>query len=195
VRLIGWKAGFGSPAAMQRLGTSGPLFGVLTERSVLEPGSTVSLEGWVNPVLEPELALYLDPDGGIAAVGAAIELADLSSDTTDLAAIVGGNIFHRHVLLGRERANGVDGLAVRVYRDGELAAETDDPQALTGRVEDVVRQLREAASGRILAGDVVIAGSTVPGLPVAAGQTIRYELAPLGSISVSFAASASSVSS
>jgi 2-keto-4-pentenoate hydratase len=193
--IIGWKAGFGSAGAMERLGTTAPLFGVLTERGMLEPGATVSLEGWVKPRLEPELAVYLDDDGGIAAVGAAIELVDLHSQTSDLAAIVGGNIFHRHVLLGRERANGPQGLSVRVFRNGELVDETDDPQRLNGRVDDVVRQLREAVGDRVRPGDVVIAGSAVPPLAVAPGEEIRYELAPLGSISVAFAPSASSVSS
>ena len=193
--IVGWKAGFGSAAAMEKLGTTGSLFGVLTERSVLEPGATVSLDGWANPILEPELALYLDDAGGIAAVGAAIELVDLHSQTTDVAAIVGGNIYHRHVLLGGERTNGVEGLTVRVTRDGEEIAATDDPEALNGRVDDVVRQLHEALGVRVRPGDVLIAGSVVPPIPVAPGQTIRYELAPLGSISVTFAASASSVSS
>jgi 2-oxo-3-hexenedioate decarboxylase len=193
--IIGWKAGFGTEAAMERLGTSGPLFGVITERSVLEPGSTVSLEGWANPLLEPELAAYLDADGGIAAIGAAIELVDLHSQTSDVAAIVGGNIYHRHVLLGGERANGVEGLSVRVYRDGALAAETDEPERLNGSVAAAVRQLRDAVGDRVRPGDVVIAGSTVAPIPVEPGQTIRYELAPLGSISISFAPSASSVSS
>jgi 2-keto-4-pentenoate hydratase len=191
--MIGWKAGFGSAAALEKLGTSGPLFGVLTERGLLESGATVSLAGWVAPMLEPELAVYLDSDGGIAAVGAAIELVDLHSQTSDVAAIVGGNIFHRHVLLGRERANRVEGLTVRVRRDGKQIAATDDPQALNGRVDDVVRQLHEALGDRIRPGDVVIAGSTVPPIPVEPGQTIVYELAPLGTISVEFATSASSV--
>lgn len=193
--MIGWKAGFGSAAAMERLGTSAPLFGLLTDATLLEPGATVSLAGWTNPLLEPELAVYLDSGGGIAAVGAAIELADLRGRTDDPVEILAGNIYHRYVLLGRERANSPDGLVVRVHRGGELLAETDDPQALNGRLDDVVRLLHEAVGDRVRPGDVVIAGSAVAPIAIAPGQEIRYELAPLGSISVSFAASASSVSS
>lgn len=195
MRAIGWKAGFGSAAAMERLGTTAPLFALLTDATLLEPGATVSLDGWTKPLLEPELAIYLDSDGGIAAVGAAIELVDLRSQTDDPAEIVAGNVYHRHVLLGRERANSPDGLTVLVHVGGEVVAETDDPQALNGRLEDVVRLLHESLGDRVRPGDVVIAGSAVPPIPVAPGQEIRYELAPLGSIAVSFAVSASSVSS
>lgn len=186
MRIVGWKAGFGSAAAMERLGTSGPLFGVLTEGSLLEDGAEVSLDGWTNPLVEPELAVYLGADGGIAAVGAAIELVDLDSDGADPKAIVARNIFHRYVVLGRERADGADGLSVRVRRDGEEIAATEDPQALNGRIDEVVRALRELMRDRVREGDVVIAGSTVPPIPVARGQTLVYELAPLGSLTVSF---------
>jgi 2-keto-4-pentenoate hydratase len=184
MRIIGWKAGFGSAAAMERLGTTAPLFGLLTDATLLEPGATVSLDGWTNPLLEPELAIYLDSGGGIAAVGAAIELVDLRTQTDDPAEILAGNIYHRHVLLGRERANSPDGLTAKVHRDGELVAETDDPQALNGRLDDVVRLLHETVGDRVRPGDVVIAGSVVAPIAIALGQQIRYDLAPLGSLTV-----------
>jgi 2-keto-4-pentenoate hydratase len=176
MRIIGWKAGFGSAAAMERLGTTAPLFGLLTDATLLEPGATVPLE--------PELAIYLDSGGGIAAVGAAIELVDLRTQTDDPAEILAGNIYHRHVLLGRERANSPDGLTAKVHRDGELVAETDDPQALNGRLDDVVRLLHETVGDRVRPGDVVIAGSVVAPIAIALGQQIRYDLAPLGSLTV-----------
>ncbi len=148
-----------------------------------------------EPAGRTELAVYLDANGGIAAIGAAIGLVDLRSQTDDPAEIVAGNVYHRYVLLGRERANAADGLKVRVRRGGETVAETDDPQALNGKLEDVVRLLHETVGDRVRPGDVVIAGPAVPPIPVCPGDEIRYELAPLGSIAVSFAASASSVSS
>jgi 2-keto-4-pentenoate hydratase len=194
-RPIGWKVGFGSTAAIEMLGTTAALVGFLTARTLVEPGGQVSLEGWANPMLEPEIAITVDGDGGILSLGAAIELADLDPPPTDPAAILAGNIYHRAVLLGREQANSVDGLTVRVLRGGETIAATDDPEQLTGPLEAIVRLVRETVGELLRPGDVIIAGSTVPPIPVAAGQTVRYELAPLGSISVSLSASASSVSS
>ena len=58
-RHLGWKVGFGTQAAMERMGTAAPLFGFMTDRSLVESGSTVSLAGWTRGVLEPEVAVHL----------------------------------------------------------------------------------------------------------------------------------------
>ncbi len=99
--LAGWKIGFGSPVAMERLGIEAPLVGFVV--SVLDSGSTVSLDGWTKPAFEPEIAIHLgrDLDSGatraeaaaaISALGPAIELADLDGPLDDVEGIVGANI-------------------------------------------------------------------------------------------------------
>ena len=123
-RPIGWKVGFGSPAAFELLGTDRPLVGFLTDRSVVDDGATVPVGDWTTPMLEPEIAVHLahDVEGDAthddvrAAVGglsAAIELADVDVTPADPEPILAGNIYHRHVLLGpvdedrrRRRASG-----------------------------------------------------------------------------------------
>jgi hypothetical protein len=99
-------------------------------------------------------------------------------------AILAGNVYHRTVILGRERANRIDGLRARVLRDGEPIGETDDVLELTGDPEALVRLVRETAGDAVRAGDVVITGSVVPPIAVAPGQTVRYDLLPLGSLTV-----------
>lgn len=42
---LGWKAGFGTPAAMKALGIDAPLLGYLMQSALLPNGSTVSLKG------------------------------------------------------------------------------------------------------------------------------------------------------
>lgn len=188
-RPLGWKVGFGSPAAFERLGTSAPLVGFLTERGRLEPGAEVSLACWGTPVLEPELAIHVGDDLGVGAVGAAIELADLDASLADPEAILAGNVFHRAVVLGAERAPSAMGLSVRVERNGEEAAATDAPEELTGPLDALVRfvaGLLPRHGAELRPGDVVIAGSTVPPLQVAPGDRIRYELRPLCSIELAF---------
>lgn len=188
---LGWKLGFGSAAAMQRLGTSAPLVGFLTDRSLLPSGATCSIAGWKRAMLEPEIAAYVGDGGGIEALGAAIELADLDPEVQDVESILAGDIFHRHVLLSpadRSRAGGsVAGISVRVLRDGEEVASTSDPEALTGKVADNLRSagatLKRHGLG-LSAGEVVILGSVVPPVQVAAGQVIRVEIEPLGELEV-----------
>src|SRR5215210_5816503 len=84
---LGWKLGMGTPAAMQKLGTSAPLVGYLLEPGRVEPGDRPSIDGWQNPRLEPEIAVHLaaDLDGdasrddalaAIGGIGPAMELVD-----------------------------------------------------------------------------------------------------------------------
>ena len=192
-RHLGWKLGFGSPAAMQRLGTNAPLVGFLTDQSVLRSGAACGIGGWKRAMLEPEIAAHIGPAGTIEGLGAAIELADLDADIQDVESILAGDIFHRHVLLGPpdvSRAGGsVAGITARVTRDGEEIASTSELEALTGRVVENVRSAAatlERYGLSLSAGDVIILGSVVPPIQVAAGQTIRVQIAPLGELEVRF---------
>src|SRR4051812_12829805 len=194
-RQLGWKVGFGAPAAMEKFGTDRPLVGFLLHSAVLEDGASVAIGDWTAPALEPEIAVHLGRDvppgaswdevrASIRGLSAAIELADVDPPPADPRAILAGNIFQRHVVLGpvdtgRATAEGIGG---RVVRDGEEIAANDDPAALTGEMIEVVRlaaEALEAAGERLRAGEVVITGSVVPPVQIAPGQEIAVELGPL----------------
>jgi len=184
-RPLGWKLGFGSSEALERLRTDRPLVGFLTETTLLADGAVVQLAGWAAPVLEAEIAVRV----GSGAIAAAIELADLDPPPDDVREILAGNIFHRHVVLGSFVELDPRDVAARILRDGEEIAATDDPAAATGDVADVVRSTAEtlAACGESLReGEIVITGSVVPAIPVAAGERYRVELPPLGALAVTF---------
>jgi 2-keto-4-pentenoate hydratase len=202
-RPLGWKVGFGSPAAFELLGTDRPLVGFLTDRGLLPDGATVPVGDWTQPMLEPEIAVHVardihcdatrdDVGAAIGGLAAAIELADVDAPPADPEPIIAGNIFHRHVLLGPvdERRTTAEGIRGRLLRDGEEIAATDAPEAATGELLEVVRltaELLAAAGERLRAGDVVITGSIVPPVRVAAGQRITAEIEPLGSLTVHIA--------
>jgi 2-keto-4-pentenoate hydratase len=203
---LGWKLGFGSPAAAAEFELDRPLVGFLTDRGLLADGATVDVGGWANPLLEAEIAVHMrldlepgasrdDVGAAIGGLSAAIELADLDPPPTDVRAILAGNIFHRHVILGPvdEARTSAEGIGGRVLRDGAEVASTDDPAALTGELIEVLRltgELLEACGERLRAGDVVITGSVVPQVPVGPGQRLEVELGPLGRLTVSFEATA-----
>ena len=186
-RPIGWKAGFGAPGGLALLGTTAPLVGFLTDRTVLESGVVVSLEGWANPMLEPEIALYLDGHGGITEIGPAIEIADLDPPPDDAESILGRNIYHRGVVLGSERAATAAGTAMRLLRNGEEVGATAEVEELTGPHAMLARLVSETVGELVQPGDVLIAGSITPPLPVRPGDRVRYELEPLGSLELTFA--------
>lgn len=206
-RRIGWKVGFGAPAAKERLKIDRPLIGFLLDRAVLPEGATVSLKGWIKPVAEPEIAVEFGRDVPatasereaaqcIAAIGPAIELADIDGPMDDLESILAGDIFQRHVIFGPRKQvslpGGLSGLAGAVIRNGQPVDVPADLEANTGRILETIRQVAGtlAAFGEVLrAGDVVIAGSVTPPLMLGADdRTLTWELRPIGRIAVNFGA-------
>ena len=203
---LGWKVGFGAPAAMQKLAIKAPLIGFLTDHALVATGATVSLAGWSKPVAEPEIAVHMGrnlPGGAdrdtvkaaIAGLGPAIELADVDRPPDDVEHILAGNIYQRGIIVGPcdvSRAGGVvDGLHGHIARNGSVFAQTSDPQALTGDLIDIVRHVADtlAALGQTLrAGQIIITGSIVPPLRVEAGEEVVFKLDPVGSVSIRFAA-------
>jgi 2-keto-4-pentenoate hydratase len=202
-RPIGWKAAFGAPEWLQRLGLDGPVVGFLTDASVIPDGGEVAIGDWTRPVAEPELAVHLGLDipmdsddagvrAALAAVAPAIELADVDLPPDDLEKVVSRNVFHRAVILGEldpgRRGGDIAGLEARVRIDGVEVAHTGELEDLTGEVVQVVGHLSRllAEHGETMhGGDVVICGSVVPPLQLEPGSTVEYELRPMRPISVS----------
>jgi 2-keto-4-pentenoate hydratase len=204
-RPLGWKVGLGAPASMQKVGIQAPIVGYLMQRGLLLSGSAVSLQGWTRPVAEPEICVRMMNDlGGGATAGAAlaaikeifpaIELADLDPPPTadNLDAVLEGDIFQRHVIMcGNTRLGGsTAGLTSRVIRRGQEAARTTDPEALTGKLPDIVAHVANtlAAFGeKLSAGDVIITGSITPPIMLEPDDdAITHALEPIGEVSVSF---------
>lgn len=203
---LGWKVGFGAPAALERYALSGPLVGFLMRSALVQCGATVSLRGWAKPVAEPEIAVYLGADipagasateaaAAVAALGPAIELADVDAPPDEVASILMRNIYQRRVVLG-PRDPGcagaqLKGLRGRVHRTRGAPEEVTDLEANTGRIVDILRHAAEllAASGAALrAGDVVIAGSVVAPLFISADDVdFGFDLEPIGRAAVRFA--------
>jgi 2-keto-4-pentenoate hydratase len=189
-RGLGWKLGFGTSAAMGKLGLDGPLVGYLLESRRLESGAIVDISNWANPRLEPEIVARVGEDGGIAAIGAAIELIDLDPNQSDPEAILAADIFQRHVMLGpvTEGASVAD-VSLQLSVNGKEVAAADDVTDATGDLDGLVAHVAKtlkAAGESLERGDMVICGSIVPALAVAAGDEVEVRLEPLGSLAVSF---------
>jgi 2-keto-4-pentenoate hydratase len=202
-RPLGWKAGFGAPASLERFGLDGPLIGFMTDASVIADGSEVDITGWGRGVAEPEIYAVLgsdiDPGAGpdatrtaVAALGPAIELANIDPPPEEIEEILAGNIFHESVVLGDEdparRRADLAGLEARIDVNGEELYRTTHLEDLTGRIVEVLCHLAALLGEHgetMRAGDVVICGSVVPPIDLAPGTTVVFELHPMKPISVS----------
>lgn len=200
---IGWKVGFGAPAAMAKLQLEAPLVGHLLSSGVVRSDASVSLAGWIKPVAEPEICIEMATDlpGGasedavaaaIASAGPAIELADLAFPPDDVERILAENIFHRRVILGRREPVGrggriVDAVGVAAL-NGSVHAKTTALEENTGPILGIVRHvadlLAELGIG-LRRGEIIICGSVVPPLFLTDGdQSVGFDLEPIGSVGV-----------
>jgi 2-keto-4-pentenoate hydratase len=204
---IGWKVGLGAPAAQQKLKLTAPLVGFLLDRALLESGTTVPLGGWQRPVAEAEIAAYIGQDlpahanratvrQSIVAIGPAIELADVTCDMSDIQAVLAGDIFQRHVILGPRdimRAGArLEGLKGRVTRSGQDVPVPADLETNIGQIASIVghvADMAEAMGDRLRAGQFIICGSLTPPMFLEPTDTgVDFALDPIGAISVKFSA-------
>jgi 2-keto-4-pentenoate hydratase len=202
---LGWKVGFGAPIFLEKLGIDAPLVGFLTGSTVLEPDVQLSVAGWAHTIAEPEIAVYLGDDlsgeidrdtarAAITAIGPIIELAEVTfpaNGPDDVQAVLVENIYNRHVILGQpdeSRAGcNLDGLLATIHKDGELVAETRDPQANTGDYIDIVRHIAKLLplfGEHLRAGEIIITGSIVPPIPMTDSEEIRFSLEPIGAVAI-----------
>jgi len=195
---LGWKAGFGAPAAFALLGTDRPLVGFLTTDGLLPDDASVDVSSWTKPVLEAEVAAHLGADLGpgatpdqaldaVAGWSVAIELADVDNPPADVETIIAGNIFHRHVVLGQVVGARSDPLSFVVRREDVEAAATSEPEALTGELGFVLASMADtlaACGAGLLAGEVVITGSVIPPIAVGQGEEWQVTAAGLGRVGV-----------
>src|SRR5690242_18833262 len=202
---LGWKVGLGAPALMVKLGIKGPAVGYLMQRALLLSGSTVSFEGWTKPVAECEIAVRMardvgggaTPESAAAAVKEifpAIELADFEPPPMpdNLDVVIGNDIYQRHVVLAGITRSGasVSGLTSKLTRRGLEAASTQDPEALTGKLPDIVAHVANTLAvygEKLAAGDVIITGSiTAPILLEKDETALAHSLEPIGEVLVGF---------
>jgi 2-keto-4-pentenoate hydratase len=199
-RRIGWKIGLNVVAVQRQLGIDAPVIGHLTSASVIEDGSAHSLAGATRPGVEPEVAIHIAArveaeegwEAALAAVeglGAAIEVVDIDPALRDVETILARNVFHRGAVLGSAgEASLPAGTSARVLRDGAPAAEELDVRAAVDVAGTVlhVAGLLESQGLRLDAGDVVIAGSLTPIVPVEPGSKVEVEIGTLGTLALSF---------
>lgn len=200
VRRIGWKAGFGTSAALAKLGTTAPLAGFLTNATLVPDGGKFSIDGLADPRLEAEVAVRLresisptaNPSEVLAAADAvapAIEIIDMGP-ADDVAELLAGNIFHRAFLVGRFTEAGPTTFPetrLSVQLNGEELHANIDPGAQLGRLEDILAGMAwqlPLAGASFKAGDVVITGSAVTPLELTGGEMVSVSLATGDAVSV-----------
>jgi 2-keto-4-pentenoate hydratase len=203
-RHIGWKLAFGSPTGLAGLRIEKPLVGYLLDRNEISSGSTIGISTWTKPVGEAEIAIYFNKDiphsasitdvlSCAAALGPAIEIADLDLLPTDPESILAGDIFQRHYILGQKdssRSGGnIETLTAQVLLPNGLTVTVEDLPELTGQIPMILHhfaQVAEEINGGVKAGEFLLIGSIVPPIAVSAGESFSYSLGNYPTLQVGF---------
>lgn len=201
---IGWKAGFGSPAARQRFALEAPLVGALLDRTRLDPGSEVPIGSWRDARAEAEIAVLLSEDldgavtpdrvlGSIAALAPAIELVDVHPAPESPSEALAGNVFHRYwttgEFVGLPRGHDLSGLVAHVSSMSADLEPVHDVEALTGSAAETLVEVARvgARHGRsVRRGDVVILGAIAAPSGIMAGGDFSFTLSGHPTIALSF---------
>jgi len=148
---IGWKLGFGSPAALKSLNTSKPLIGGLFDTGELKSGSTTDVSNMTKPCIEAEIAAYISSDiaenatenqiiESVASLVPAIELVDFHTAPSDPETILTDNIFQRGWVmlpsLENGWASGAKGLEIHISQGNETWDPATDIEAKIGSLTD-----------------------------------------------------------
>jgi 2-oxo-3-hexenedioate decarboxylase len=203
--VIGMKTGLTSRAKQQTMGIHQPILGVILDSMAIPEGTIVDTGKLIHPRAEPEVAFLIGRDlsGPVTAaqVAAACEsvfpaieildsrfenfkfgLGDVIADNTSASGVVFGSVSRRPTDIDLR-------LAGFVYtKNGEIEA-TATGAAILGNPWEALAWLarRSESLGRPLrAGHLVLAGSPVDAVFVHPGDSVRIEIAGLGSLTVNF---------
>ena len=197
--VVGLKIATTTKIMQALMGIDHPCGGMLYESRVHQSPARIAKAGFVNLVVECELAVRLKAglphaatpytrESVRAAIGHVMPAFELIEDrrahykSCKAASMIADNCWNGGVVLGQpvplDDARDLDKLAGRLEIDGKPANDgrTDDPLGALAWVANLA-----AERGRpMTAGMVVITGSVIPTLPIEIGSTFRFTLDGLG---------------
>ena len=200
---VGWKLGFGSPAALKALNTSKPLIGGLFDAGEIISGTTTDVHEMTKPSLEAEIAAYIGSDipenatdnqimESIESLVPAIELVDFHTPPSDPETILSDNIFQRGWVMfpstNKGWSNGAKGLEIHIRQGDQTWEPAKDIEAKIGSILDGLIECNSIANalGRgILKGDIVLLGSVIPPHP-SNGSEFSVTIPSIGEVSLNF---------
>ena len=200
---VGWKLGFGSPAALKALNTNKPLIGGLFDAGEIISGATTDVREMTKPSLEAEIAAYIGSDipenatdkqimESIESLVPAIELVDFHTPPSDPETILSDNIFQRGWVMfpstNKGWSNGAKGLEIHIRQGDQIWEPAKDIEAKIGSILDGLIECNSIANalGRgILKGDIVLLGSVIPPHP-SNGSEFSVTIPSIGEVSLNF---------
>ena len=201
----GYKAALTGEAAQQKFGVNEPVYGILLDNMILEPGGAINPAVFKRLFIEVEMALFLNTSitGPLAdaaaaracveAVAPAIELPDVRLEdmkTLKGVDLVADNSGAAAVIVGPKiplkDLGDIDAINIKLTKDGQVINEGQATDALGGQFE-ALKWLANAITsrgGKLTKGQFVITGAMGRMLPAKPGN-YKAEYGQLGEITFS----------
>lgn len=204
--IVGRKCGATNPGAMTAFGLSQAVYGTLFADGQVAAGGSVAMARLIHPRIECEVAFRLGadlsgpgvtPERALAAVAGAVAAFEIVDARTagwgaKMPEMIADNVFQARYVLGEAPAAAGDldlaALGVVLLKNGQEAARATGANVLGNPLNSLAwlaNRLAEHGQG-LRAGEVVLAGSLTPLVPIAAGDTFEAIFEHLGAIRVSF---------
>lgn len=205
-RIVGKKIGATSQAIQQLFGVNQPDYGHLLEDMLYVDGETISLERFIQPKIECEIAFKLKSDlkgPGVTILDVieateyvmpAIEIIDsriedwrikfedtVADNGSSASAVIGGKPTK---LAGLDLVH----IGMAVYKNGEFLDSAAGAAVLGNPLRAVVWLAN--AIGKydvsLKAGEIILAGALSTAIPIEANDTFTVDFAHIGSVSATF---------
>ena len=194
---VGIKLGFTSRAKMQQMGVHDLIWGQLTDAMLIEDGGELSLEDYVHPRVEPEIAFLIEKplsgrvtlpqvQAAIGAIAPAMEIIDsrYRDFRFSLPDVVADNASSSSLVIGPWQSARPDiaNLGMVMRFDGEVRQIGSSAAILGHPLRALVEAARLMANaGRQLApGDIVLAGAATAAEALRPGVHVDLRVQHLG---------------
>ncbi len=199
--LIGYKLGFTSRAKMQQMGVHDMIWGRLTDTMLLEEGGVLSLDKFIHPRAEPEIAFrirkridspihLLEAGEYIDAVAPALEIIDSRYEKFkfSLEDVIADNCSSSGLVLGAWRApqTDLDNLGMVLEVDQRPVQVGSSAAILGNPLRSLVAAARLVSQdgGTIEPGAVLLAGAATAAVYLKSGQYIQARVQDLGRVGI-----------
>lgn len=196
-KLVGLKLGFTSRAKMVQMGVSDMIWGRLTDRMMIEDGGEISMDAYVHPRVEPEIAFLLkrplegnvsmaQAQAAIESVAPAMELIDSRYENFkfNLADVVADNCSSSGFVIGAWRKPDLDlsNLGMLLEFNGRPVQIGSSAAILGHPLRSLVNAARLAASAgfELEPGWLILAGAATAAEPLRPGVHARAVVEKLG---------------
>jgi 2-keto-4-pentenoate hydratase len=198
-RVVGYKAAFTSEGMQQKFGLAEPLLGTLLGSRSFDESAPTPVAGYVEAILEPEIAIQLSMDlpgpgvsrrDALAAVGGylpCVEVADLRAPrvfspqhAVAFNTFNGGNVFGASLAPPCDIDLPAEQVVLRV--NGEARGTASAAAVLGDPINAVAFMANKAAElgWPMKSGMVLMTGGIVPSVTVAPGDEIQVDFTRLG---------------